>query len=98
MTTDELYAAFKRHSETDFLKFDRVSSKECNRPDLHAFILLERFVPGTTDMVSASGHDEILLEVSPEQLAVVANDDIVLELVRCGVRYDNDVESLAMFV
>lgn len=98
MTPEELYAAFERHSETDFLKFDRVVANAVDRADLHAFMLLNELVPGTRDIVSLAGHDEIWLGVSTERLAAVATDDIVLELVRCGVRYDNDVDLLAMFV
>lgn len=82
----------------EFLKFDRVQNKLSNRPDIHAFLLLEQLVPRDRDMVSAAEHDEIFLDVTPEELEKAATEDQVVELIRCGVRYDNYHDSLAMFV
>lgn len=69
-----------------------------NRKDLHAFVLLDRLVPGTWDMVSSAEHDEIWFEVSPDDLLKVATEDDLLDLIRCGVFYDDDIEALSMFV
>ncbi len=49
-------------------------------------------------MVSAAEHDEILLDVDLEELAKVATEEQIVELIRCGVRYDSSTDSLAMFV
>ncbi len=92
--TKEQYA---KH-EGEFLEFDRVENKTSQRHDLHAFMLLDRLVPGKGDIVSAAEHDEIWLGVSPEELAKVATEDQIIELIRCGVRHDGDTDSLAMFV
>ena len=97
MTVDELIEAFERHGETDYLKFEMVATRRSGRADLHAFLVLDELVPGARDIVAGAEHDEIWLDVSAEDLATVATDAIVLELVRCGVRWDSDVESLAMF-
>lgn len=94
-TVEELEQFFEKHHDIEFLKFDRVSEKLNRRPDLHAFLLLDRLVPGDCDMVSAADHDEIFLEVSPESLAAVATDEQLIDLIRCGVRIDND--GLCMF-
>lgn len=85
--------------EDEYLKFERVVNKHSNRPDLHAFLLLDSLVPTEreTDMVACAEHDEIWLGIDPEELSAVASEEQILELVRCGVRYDADVESLAMF-
>ena len=80
----------------EFLKFDRVENKLSNRPDLHAFLLLDKLVPGTNDIVSNAQHDEIWLGVDLEDLAKVITPEQVVELIRCGVRVSDD--SLAMFV
>lgn len=98
MTTQQMIATFRWFRDTDNLGWAGVKTRRSSRPDIHAFILLNELVPGTEDMVSVAGHDNIWLAAPPERLAAVATDDIVLELVRCGVRYDNDVDSLAMFV
>jgi len=55
-------------------------------------------VPGDKDIVRSAEHDEIWLSISPEELLKVATEDQIIELIRCGVRYDADTESFAMFV
>ncbi len=97
MTTDKLRDLFSKHSDDEFLKFARVKNKLSNRPDLHAFQLLDRLVPGNRDIVSAAEHDKIWLEIEPGVLAAVATEADVIDLVRCGVGlYDSD-EGLCMF-
>ena len=83
--------------EDEFLKFERISEKLSNRPDIHAFILLDKLLPGKFDMVAAAEHDQIYLEPSPEELLKVATKDQLRDLHRCGVRYSEDTNSLAMF-
>ena len=94
MTVKELYALFEKH-RAEHLKFERIVAPLNRRPDLHAFILLDRLVPGTSDMVSAAEHDEIFLDVSLEDLAAVVKEESIIDLIRCGVRLSDD--SLAMF-
>lgn len=81
--------------EDEFLKFDRVKEKFSQRADLHAFILLDKLVPGDRDMVSAAEHDEFYLSIDPEELAKVATKDQLRDLHRCGIR--NDGDGLCMF-
>jgi len=85
--------------DDEYLKFDRVENKRSNRPDLHAFLLLDSLVPGrdgkSDDMIGGAEHDEIYLSVDIEELEKVITEDQVLELIRCGVRYNE--ESLCMF-
>lgn len=96
MTTDVMQHLFERHFDDEHLKFDRVQNKRSNRPDIHAFLLLDSLVPGTQDMVASSWHDEIALDVDPETVALAATEDHVIELIRCGVRCDGG--SFQMFV
>ena len=83
--------------DDDYIKFERIENKLSGRPDLHAFLLLDKLMPGTRDMVSAAKHDEIYLDVDCEKLAEVASEDDILTLTRCGVRYEGDTDSLCMF-
>ena len=83
-------------AEEDFLKFNRVVDKLHTRPDICAFLLVDKLCPGEDDMVSHAQHDEIFLTVDPDALALVATEADILTLVRCGVRYSED--SLCMFV
>lgn len=94
----DIQAAFEKFDD-QYLKFDRVSSRFSERSDLHAFILLDKLVPGSaSDIVSSAQHDEIFLGAQIDELEKVATEDDVLTLVRCGVRYDEQYDCLAMFV
>lgn len=92
--TEEQY---EKHSD-EFSKFERVKNKTTNRSDLHAFNLLDRLVPGKRDMIASAEHDEIWLDVDPEELSRVATEDEIIELIRCGVRYCAETDSLSLFV
>ena len=98
MTTDELYQAFEKYNDEYLEGIEDGRPKYSERRDLHAFMLLDKLVPGKADMVSGGEHDEIYLEVSPDELAPVVTEEQVHDLVRCGVRYSERYSSLAMFV
>lgn len=94
----DLNATFEKYDD-DYLKFGRVENKLSSRPDLCAFMLLDKLLPNAIlDMISAAEHDEIFLEVDCDKLAEVATEEDILTLIRCGVRYDDDLDGLAMFV
>ena len=78
--------------------FDRIENPPTARPDLCAFLLLDRLVPGGGDIVSAAEHDEIYLATDCDKLASVATESDILTLVRCGVRYSNEFDCLRMGV
>jgi hypothetical protein len=93
----DVAATFEKY-EDEFLKtklLDHYASVT-SRSDLRAFLLLDRLLPGTRDMISSAGHDEIWLDVGIDELAGVATDEDILYLVRCGVRLCDD--GLCMFV
>jgi len=85
------------HDNNEALKFDRVEVKNSKRPDLHAFILLDKLFPSKSDIVCCAGHDQIWFDVSSEQIETISEDHII-ELLRCGIYYDNETESLYSFV
>ena len=80
-----------------FLEFNGVENKRSQRPDLHAFILLDELFPGTSYMVSAASHDEIYLAIELDRLETLTDGQIT-ELSRCGVRFDSEFDCLCMFV
>lgn len=96
MTTEEMAELFDRHSD-EYLAFNQVKNKRSRRPDLHAMLVLDALFPGTTCMVSAAEHDEFFLGVGAEELASVATDELVIELTRCGLRYDTSCDALGFF-
>ncbi len=83
--------------DDDYLDFDNIADKKNRRPDIHAFILLSELFPDSNqDIVCASCHDVIWLDVGIEDIEKLTDENII-ELTRCGVRYDDDAESLSMF-
>jgi hypothetical protein len=81
------------------MNFELVENKLSSRPDICAFILLDKLIPNVRrDIVCAAEHDEIFLDADCEKLAEVATEEDVLTLVRCGVHYDGDSDRLTMFV
>jgi hypothetical protein len=94
----DLYEAFEQVND-DFLKFDRVEQKLSPRPDVCAFLLLDRLVPPEDgqDMICSATHDEYFLETDCERLAEVATLEDIRTLSRCGIRYDSEFECLAVF-
>ena len=94
---NDLTEIWDKHEE-EYIQFDRVENKRSERPDLHAWLLLDELFPHPgRDMVCGAEHDEIYLDVSAGQIATLTEDQII-ELTRCGVRYAEDYDCLAMFV
>ena len=98
MTIEEFEALWKKHDEPFDLKFEQIENPPSKRADLCAFLKLDQLVPGKTDMVSNAEHDEIFLEVSPEELAKVATEEDIIYLIRCGVNYNEDGPWFQMYV
>lgn len=97
MTVEELENFFETHSD-NFLKFKDILPARIlnNRPDINAFILLDKLVPANRNIVCSASHDEIYLDVELEDLAKLASEADLLDLIRSGVRIDD--YGLCMFV
>lgn len=90
----DLAAEFEKHHDV-FLDCRDISG----RPDLHAFNLLDRLLPGSKrNMVASAEHDEIWLDIDCGELAKVATSPDVEILVRCGVRDDRYLHSLSLYI
>jgi hypothetical protein len=83
----DLEEIFEKYND-EFLEFDRVENKLSERMDLHAFILLDKLVPGTSDIVCSSEHDEFWVDTNPEELASVATEQNIIDLIRCGMQFE----------
>ena len=97
MTFEE---AYDKYSDEEYGHFDRVKNKLSTRKDLHAFILLDKLVPSENegrDIVSAAEHDEFWLGIEVSDLNDAATEEQMIELIRCGVRYDSGADALAFF-
>lgn len=98
MSVKQLSATFDKY-EDEYIQFQNVANKRSRRPDMHAFIVLDELLPGDGkgDLISAAEHDQFFLDIEPEALARVATEEIILDLVRCGVSFDEENESLFLF-
>lgn len=98
MTKDQLIKIFE-DNDNEFLKFENMPLERrlSNRLDLHAFLLLDKIVAGTTDIIFAAEHDEIFLEVDLKEVANNIEKEQVIDLIRCGVRL-SEFDCFAMFV
>lgn len=60
--------------------------------------LLDKLLPGSIrDMIGAAEHDQIWFDVDIEEFCKIATPEIIKELSDCGVRYDNETDSLTKF-
>lgn len=85
--------------EDDYLTFDKLENQLYPRPDICAWMILDKLVPAKSrGMVCSAGHDEIWLDVDCEDLAKVATEQDIQNLIRCGIRYSNEYDALCMFV
>lgn len=89
---------FKKHSD-EYLHFERVHNPLSARPDLAAFMLLDKLL-GHSDanILSYSGHDEVFLSIDVAELCKVLSEEDIITLCRCGVRYSSEYNCLCMFV
>lgn len=83
--------------DDDYINFDGVVNKRSQRADLHAFIVLDELCPGGGDIITASEHDEFFLAIDCDELEAKATPEIIRDLSRCGIRYDEEHHCLCMF-
>ena len=93
MTIEELEAIFEEentaeYKDAQYLKFENIKNKLSNRPDLHAFLLIDKLVPSDSDIIGAAEHDEFFINVDLEDLAKALTKEDVLDLIRCGARIE----------
>jgi hypothetical protein len=91
-----LKARFKS-LDKHFLKFGDIPNKLSSRPDIHAFIILNNLVPSSSDIIDASEHDVVFLNIDCDVLEQRLSDEDLTDLIRCGVHYHTDTDCLAMF-
>lgn len=93
----DLKETFDKFSD-EYIKFQNIGQRLHHRPDICAFLILDKLIPDEKDMVSAAEHDEIYLDTNIERLAEVATEEDIADLIRCGVRLCDEYDCLCMFV
>lgn len=99
MTLEEMAAMFESH-DSEYGKFDLIDEKRSRRPDMHAFLLLDSLFDSESaqgDMVSAAEHDCFYLALNPTDVASAISEPQVIELIRCGVMLDEEIDFFRMF-
>jgi len=86
--TLEDMAKFFADRRSEYIKWSRVENRRSRRPGLHALLLLDELAPGDRDMIAGAEHDLFWLDVDLKHIAKVATDEQLIELIRCGVKYD----------
>ena len=61
-------------------------------------LLLHKLQPSDDDIIGGANHDEIYLSIDLEKLAAVISEEQIIDLLRCGVQYDRQIDGLMMFV
>lgn len=86
---------FEKHDD-QFLKFERIliTDRRHPRPDVCAFMYIHEKCGGEGDVVDHAEHDQIWLDADVSKLA----EEDVIYLLRCGILYDDNQESLYSYV
>ena len=93
MTHEKLQRLFYKHAD-EYLGFDKIVDPPSNRPDLCAFLYIDKLQPGTCNLIEESANSEYYFNLDLRKLKLTENDAIYLS--RCGVRYDWNSGKLIM--
>lgn len=90
-TIKEVFESFNN----DYLHNTGITNKKSIRFDLCAFMILDELFPANTNIICSAEHDIIYLKLDEDQICTLT-DEVIHDLVRCGVSIDEN--SLYMFV
>jgi hypothetical protein len=90
MNIEEIEKLFEQFGNNFELEFDNIKNKLSNRPDLHAFLLLDSLISGNENIISNAQHDQYWLCFELEDIAKIITKEQIEELVCCGVHIEED--------
>lgn len=111
MTLEEFASLFEKY-KSEYRKFKNIEYPNpgvlCNHPDLHAFIMLNNIISSPSrvaskNLISSVGHDCFYFNIDCEKLVWKIStglrkpEDVIIDLIRCGVMYDKENKWLWMF-
>jgi hypothetical protein len=79
-------------------RFDLVTNRLSSRSDMHAFMLLDRLVPGTFCLLQWANVDQVWFEVAVGRVEEAATEEELRDLICCGVFYDARMNALSLFI
>jgi len=98
MNKDKCIQIWKLHDQ-EYLEFFKIKNKICESPDLSALMLIHKFMLYKEyDVIRGSEHDEIYLTSLDDLDLEKITEDVIIDLIRCGVRYDENYDCLSMFI
>lgn len=83
--------------QDEYLYFNRIENKLSRTRDIHAFLILDNLTQENYPLIRAAEHDEIYFETEPEKLKNV-DEKVIIDLIRCGVVYDEKYNCLKMYI
>ena len=93
-----LSTIFEKYRD-EYLEFEHVENKLNSRPDLCAFLLIDKLLPNPGyNLISGAEHDKIFFITDCKKLSETATEDDILTLRRCGVSYNEETNCLIMFI
>ena len=98
---EEFLSVWKRHSDSEFLAFEKINMPPFKAADLCGLARAYKFVDEARqhqDIVSHSGHDELTINLCAQEAVDngITEADIIY-LLRCGIRYEENNDSFCMF-
>ncbi len=97
MTTIESVREMFARNIKEYREFDRVVQKRSQRPDLHAFLMVDELVGGDDPLIATTQAGTVYLNVVASDLAKAGvSEDVVIELLRCGVVLDHGSDWLCL--
>jgi len=99
MDKEKFIEIWDLHSSEEYANFSMIKNPPCESTDLSAFMILHKFaINKEADIINSAEHDEIyLMEIDNLNIEKITENDII-NLIRCGVRLDKEMECFCMFV
>lgn len=100
MTVKEMIEKFDEFSESfdKSMEFDAIENPLHPAKDICGLLMLAALLPGARYGIAGADHDVIYLEADVDKLAKVATPEIIRDLVRCGIVWSDEYDSLIKFV
>lgn len=92
---------FMARWDVEFGKFERIKNPTSSHRDLCAMLILSKFMtnPRTSVINSVESNSRdgfIVFEPSTHDVETMATEEQVIDLIRCGVRYNGEYGALVM--
>ena len=94
---------FMAQNSNEFGKFERIKNPPSTHRDLHAMHILSQFMTKHgISVINCTGPSNetdtglIVFEPSIRDVEAMATEEQVIDLVRCGVRYNHEYDALVM--